>query len=274
MAHHWEEPCISGTRGSGTVFFSGCALRCCFCQNRPISLAGNGRLMTLTELAAAIVNLAGQGVHNINLVTASHYADRLPRLAGLLKATPTWAAKPLPLVWNSSGYESVNSLKNLQGIVDVYLPDFKYHDAVLARDLAHAPDYFAVAGAAVLEMARQQPVAVFDHEGILQRGLLVRHLVLPGHWRDSCRVLDFLAANLPPDLPLSLMSQYTPQPGQPLPSGHAELQRRLTTLEYQKVVDYALVKGFTRIFGQERTSAELGFTPDFSSGWAGPGSAD
>jgi putative pyruvate formate lyase activating enzyme len=274
MAHHWEEPCISGTRGSGTVFFSGCALRCCFCQNAAISLGAQGCVLELQDLARAIVRLADQDVHNISLVTASHYTDRIPRLAELLAEDPAWAARPLPLVWNSSAYETVASLRQLEGIINVFLPDFKYADAALAADLAQAPDYFEVAGAAVLEMVRQQPAAVFDDAGLLRRGVLVRHLVLPGQWRDSCRVLDFLAANLPLDLPLSLMSQYTPQPQLAPPRGHAELRRCLTTLEYQKVIDYALAKGFTRLYGQERTSADAAFTPAFLSGSGAPGSAD
>ncbi|MEA4888302.1 MAG: radical SAM protein [Clostridiaceae bacterium] len=278
MVHHWEEPFISGSRGSGAVFFSGCNLGCCFCQNNSISRQFQGKMIHGADLLQAVLRLHQAGVHNLNLVTPSHYVRDLPAWLAVLFREPDWAARPLPVVWNSSAYETTAALRCLDGLIDIYLPDLKYHESALSAELAGAPDYFAAASAAVLEMFRQQPHPVWDDEGLMLRGMAVRHLVLPGHWQDSCRIIDFLAVNLPPDLPLSLMSQYTPQPhrnrqclaGCPQgpeellwPDGHPELDRRLTTYEYRKVTDYALKKGFTHILGQDRSSASSFYTPDF-----------
>lgn len=276
MLHHWEEPWISGTRGSGTVFFSGCGLGCCFCQNGEISHRLAGETLSPGELAGEILKLQTMGAHNINLVTPGHYADRIPQLFRILREDSRWQQNPLPVIWNSSGYETVESIDSLAGFVDIWLPDFKFADPALAAGLADAPDYFEIAGQAILAMHRLQPGLVFDQAGIMQRGLVIRHLVLPGHWRDSCRLLDYLAANLPLDVPISLMCQYTPQTGSGQPQGFPELSRRLTTYEYKKVLDHALDLGFTRILGQERSAADRVYTPDFSSLWldsAGRGEA-
>jgi putative pyruvate formate lyase activating enzyme len=215
-------------------------------------------------------------------VTPSHVADRLPGWLSRLRCQPAWQDQPLPVIWNSSGYETVDSLLPLQGLVQIYLPDLKFHDAGLSQDLAGAADYFAVASRAVKEMHRQQPEPVWGADGLLLRGLVVRHLVLPGHWRDSCQLIDFLADAVPLTTPLSLMSQYTPQEAQAphrreLPSArheiaakwqrqdiHPEMDRRLTTYEYRKVVDYAQSRGFGHILTQERSSASAAYTPDFS----------
>lgn len=267
MRHFWEEPCISGYGGSGTVFFSGCALSCCFCQNGAISHGHQGTIMTESALIEAILLLHAQGVHNLNLVTASHYADRLPQLISRLKSDLRWQMRPLPVIWNSSGYESVETVVALADHIDVWLPDFKFFGPQLAKGMADAPDYFTVASQAILAMHDLQPKLVCSEEGIIQRGLILRHLVLPGHWRDSCRLLDWLAEYKFQDVPLSLMCQYTPQPGIGQPSSYPELKRRLTTFEYRKVLDHALDLGFTRILGQDRGAADLAYTPDFSSVW-------
>lgn len=267
MVHHWEEPMISGKLGSGAVFFSGCSLGCLFCQNAAISLQGQGIELGMEQLAKAILQLVNPGVHNLNLVTASHYADRIPDLISCLRQDPLWQKHPLPVVWNSSAYETVASLESLADCIDIYLPDFKYFSPELAYELAGAADYFATASQAILEMHRQQPRMVLSVDGTMLQGLIVRHLVLPGHWRDSLKILDFLAANIPLDTPLSLMSQYTPPKGQSFPDSHPELGRRLTSYEYSKVTGHALDLGFTNLLGQERSAADSSYTPDFSSLW-------
>ena len=267
MVHHWEEPMISGTLGSGAVFFSGCNLGCLFCQNAAISLHGQGSELGSDQLAEAILQLAFLGVHNLNLVTASHYADRIPDLISRLRQAPLWQERPLPVVWNSSAYETVASLESIAGCIDIYLPDLKYFSSELAQNLAGAADYFAAASRAVLEMHRQQPKTIVSADGTMKQGLIVRHLVLPGHWRDSLKILDFLAANLPLDTPLSLMSQYTPPQGQVLRDAYPEMGRRLTSWEYSKVIDHALDLGFLNLLGQHRSAADPAYTPDFSSLW-------
>jgi len=181
------------------------------------------------------------------------------------------------VIWNSGGYETVESVSALANTVDVWLPDLKFFDAKLAGGLADAPDYFEVASRAILAMHKLQPELVLDTEGLIRRGLVIRHLVLPGHWRDSCRLLDFLAENQLHNVPLSLMSQYTPQPGFGQPEDFPGLKRRLTTYEYRKVLDYALDLGFTRVLGQQRAAADSIYTPEFSSFWldsSGRGTAE
>lgn len=289
MTHRFEEPYISGDRGSGAVFFSGCALRCVFCQNDRISRGLAGRDLSQAELATAIRRLAASGVANINLVTGSHYSASLPALLVELR-TPVQAAGSRdaameaampPILWNSSAYETVQGLKGLEGLVDIYLPDLKFVDAALSREIAGAADYFVVAAAAIAEMVRQQPQAVFDAKGMLQRGTAVRHLVLPGQWRDSIRVIDALAALVPLDTPLSIMCQYTPPQAQDnwpareaardgadawwrlAPELARSLSRRLTTFEYGKVIEHAVECGFSRILSQDRASADSRYTPDF-----------
>jgi putative pyruvate formate lyase activating enzyme len=264
MIHFWEAPFVSGTKGAGAVFFSGCPLGCCFCQNYAISrrranqtLAG--RDLTQEELATELSQLAADGVHNFNLVTASHYAPDIPELVESLRQRGITQ----PVIWNTSSYERVETLRLLQDSVDVYLPDFKFWDPGLSARLAQAPDYAQVASRAILEMQRQQPATVFNAEGLLIRGLAVRLLVLPGQYRDAMKIIDFLAANLPPDTPLAIMNQYTPDPENLQLTDHPELGRRLTTYEYQKVVEHAQMASFTHLIGQERASASTRFTPEF-----------
>ena len=249
--HLWEEPPLSGTRGSGTVFFSGCTLRCCYCQNREISAGGFGRAITNGRLREIFEELIAQGAHNINLVTPTHFLPwLLPALAPKL---------PVPVVYNCGGYERVETLRALEGRVDIYLPDLKYADGDLAGALSGAPDYFPVACDAIREMFRQTGRPVYDENGVMQRGVIVRHLVLPGYPDNTRRVLDWLSETFAPgDVVVSLMSQYTPPAGMT-----GRLARRVTAAEYRAAVSYMRACGITDGFVQERTSAEEAYTPAF-----------
>ena len=248
--HLWEEPPLSGTRGSGTVFFSGCTLRCCYCQNREISAGGFGRAVTTGRLREIFEELIAQGAHNINLVTPTHFLPwLLPALAPKL---------PVPVVYNCGGYESVETLRLLEGKADVYLPDLKYADAALAARLSAAPDYFPAATAAIREMFRQTGPYVME-DGLLKRGVMIRHLVLPGQLDNTRRCIDWVAQTFSPGQVLfSLMSQYTPQPGSEGPLG-----RHVTAGEYRSAVDYMKTCGITDGFTQERTAAREEYTPPF-----------
>lgn len=251
--HHWEEPCISGTEGSGTVFFSGCTLGCVFCQNREISRGGIGREVTVEHLADIFKRLEGQGVHNLNLVTPTHFTPQI--LQALELAKPT-----VPVVMNCGGYERVETLRQWEGKVQVYLPDLKYFSPELSAKYSAAPDYFAVASKAIQEMHRQQPQLVWEGD-LLKQGLIIRHLVLPGCMKDSLQILDFLDKNLPKDsFLLSLMSQYTPTENC---KKFPEINRRVTTYEYRKVADRAAELGFFG-FAQDRRSAKEEYTPPFN----------
>lgn len=251
--HFWEEPCISGTRGSGAVFFTGCPLGCIFCQNYTISKEKRvGKPVHPRELADIFQNLVKQGAHNINLVTPTHFVPVILEALSLWKPT-------VPVVYNCSGYESVQTLRMLEGHVDIYLPDFKYAEPSLAASLSGAPDYVETAQTAILEMVRQTGPAVFDGDGIIQKGTIVRHLILPGHTRNSIAVLDWLAQNLPQGVPVSLMAQY-------VPCGRAaeypQLDRRITRREYEKVQDYLFSLNLDG-YVQERESASKVYIPPF-----------
>ena len=248
--HLWEEPPLSGTRGSGTVFFSGCTLRCCYCQNREISAGGFGRAITTGRLREIFEELIAQGAHNINLVTPTHF---LPWLLPALEPK-----LPVPVVYNCGGYESVETLRLLEGKADVYLPDLKYADAALAARLSAAPDYFPAATAAIREMFRQTGPYVME-DGLLKRGVMIRHLVLPGQLDNTRRCIDWVAQTFSPGQVLfSLMSQYTPQPGSEGPLG-----RHVTAGEYRSAVAYMKNCGITDGFTQERTAAREEYTPPF-----------
>lgn len=256
--HLWEEPCISGKNGSGTVFFAGCNLRCVFCQNKVISHGRQGREVSEDELADMMLALADTGVHNINLVTPTHYTRPLARLLEKIKPR-----LHIPVVWNSGGYESVESLAMLTGLVDVYLPDFKFFSPELSESYAGARDYPRVASAALLEMHGQVGDPVFDDEGIMQKGVMVRHLVLPGCRKDSVAVLRHLSELMPVRaLRLSLMRQYTPHFAMDTP--YKNLHRTLTEFEYASVAEEALKLGFEGFF-QGKDAADPSFTPDFVS---------
>lgn len=255
--HHFEEPPISGTRGSGTVFFCGCTLRCAFCQNRDISRSGDtGRAVSARELCDIFLELQDMGAHNINLVTPTHFAD------GIIEALTL--AKPklrIPVVYNTSGYENVDTLRRFDGLIDIYMPDFKYASLELSQKYSSAHDYSEHAISAIAEMFRQVGKYRLDTDGIMQRGLLVRHLVLPAGRHDSVRVLSLLADTVPPsDILLSLMSQYTPEFAQDSP--YRELHRRITSFEYDFVLRTATELGFDG-FMQAKTSASAKYTPDF-----------
>lgn len=254
--HAWEEPCISGRGGSGTVFFSGCNLRCAFCQNYDLSHSAKGKTMRADELADAILALQDAGAHNVNLVTPTPYAEQLVDFLRALRPKLR-----IPVLYNCGGYESVDALRALEGLVDIYLPDFKYLDADRAGRYSGAPDYADVATAALREMLRQVGRPVTDENGIMQRGVIVRHLVLPGGRADSVGVLRHLAQSFGTDaFLLSLMSQYTPDFAARSP--YRELHRRVTTFEYDAVLREAQSLGFDG-FLQSRTSASAAFTPEF-----------
>lgn len=251
--HYWEEPPISGEKGSGAVFFSGCSLRCVFCQNYNISVGGFGKEVTPKELRAIFDRLIAEGCHNINLVTATHYADKV--LEALVEPLP------VPVVWNTGGYESLETLEKLRGKVQIYLPDMKYALPEPARKYSFAPDYFSVASKAVSEMYNQVGDCEYDGDGIMKRGMIVRHLVLPGNLENSYRVMDWFAENYgDKGVCFSLMSQFTPM-------GRAkdfpELSRRLTEEEYASAVDYMESLGIENGFYQELSSAKEEYTPDF-----------
>ena len=253
--HLWEEPCISGSRGSGTVFFSGCELGCVFCQNREISRGNFGREVTEARLADIFLELQAQDVHNLNLVTPLQYTPQI--LQALELARP---ALTLPVVVNCGGYARVDTLRRWEGQADIWLPDLKYHSSALAARYSGATDYFDRAAEAILEMHRQQPTLEWNADGTLRRGVIVRHLILPGAWKDSLKVLEWLDSALPKDgFLLSLMRQYTPTEAC---GEYPEINRRLTTFEYDKVVNRAAEMGF-RGFTQEASSAKAEYTPDF-----------
>ncbi len=255
--HYGEEPPISGQNGSGTVFFAGCSLGCVFCQNAAIRGEKCGKTYTVPALADLFLRLAAAGVHNLNLVTGTHYTNKIAAALALVKDK-----LGVPVVWNSGGYETVESLGLLDGLVDVYLPDFKYLAPTLASICAGAPDYAEQAGAALSEMFRQVGPCVFDENGLLEKGVLIRHLVLPGQSRDSVAVLDRVASLLPvADVRLSLMRQYTPDFAPA--DAPAFLHRRVTQFEYDRVCRAAAALGFDG-YVQGKDSATAAFTPDFS----------
>ncbi len=255
MPHFWEEPCISGERGSGTIFFSGCQLGCVYCQNRAISSVQAGKEITTDRLLAIFYELAEKGVHNINLVTPDPY------LAHVIKAVKT--AKQdgfaLPFLMNCSGYETVEMIRSLEGLIDMYLPDFKYMSPLLAKKYSSASDYPSVAKAALAEMVRQQPKVIFDKDNMMQHGVLVRHLLLPGCAEDSKRVLAYLHQTYGEQIYISIMSQFTPLGLDKYP----ELNRRVTDEEYDELITFAQNLGIRQAFIQEGNAASESFIPAF-----------
>ena len=253
--HMWEEPCISGSAGSGTVFFAGCPLRCVFCQNRKIALGDKGKELTTQQLVKLFLLLQGKGAHNINLVTPTHF---VPQIVAALKSAKMQGLS-IPIVYNTSGYENVETLRMLEGYVDVYLPDLKYYSAELSAKYSSAPDYFVCASRAIKEMMRQTGVPIFDQE-LMTRGVIVRHMVMPGHVGDAKTVLKYLYDTYQDDIYISIMNQYTPPADL---TAYPELNRRVTHREYEKVVDYAIELGIQNAFIQEGNTANESFIPDF-----------
>ena len=251
--HHWEEPCISGKNGSGTVFFSGCNLRCVYCQNYPISHGCFGTRISDKRLTEIFDSLIEQGAENINLVNPTHYALQLARVLKDYKS-------PVPVVYNSSGYESAKTLKQLEGLIDIYLPDLKYITADRAQKYSAAADYFEKASAAIAEMRRQVPEDVFSPDGKLLKGLVIRHLILPMNTNRSIEIFSWIKKTLGEKTLVSLMAQYTPC-GEI--DDFPELQRRITDREYNKVLSFLEEEGFEKAFVQQRTAADSGFIPDF-----------
>lgn len=244
--HYGEEPCISGTRGAGTIFFSGCNLRCVFCQNREISRKSVGRILSVSELRTLMLRLRDQGVHNIELVTPTHFTRVIAEALDGLELG-------IPVVWNSSGYEKVETLRLLEGLVQVYMPDLKYLNSDTAKRYSAAADYPEVATAAISEMVRQRGSCRFDDAGLLQSGVLIRHLILPGHSSESMDVIDYVADSFSPGTVLfSLMSQYTPMPG--LEARFPELCRTVTAEENENLIHYLHARRLQDGFWQELSS--------------------
>ena len=259
--HFWEEPPISGEAGSGTVFFSGCPLKCVYCQNHEISTGNFGIDVPPERLAQIMLELQDQGALNINLVTATHYAHLLPEAIASARAR----GLAIPIVYNTSGYERVEAVRELDDLVDIWLTDFKYADAGLGRALSHVPDYPSVAQSALIEMARQlerHGGGAARADGPWIRGSIVRHLVLPGHADDSCRVLDAIW-RIAGDVPISVMNQYTPNAAMRAAGG--ELARAVTREEYERVLDHADELGFSQMFWQEGGAVDESFTPPFDT---------
>ncbi len=265
--HFWEEPCISGTRGSGAVFFSGCNLQCAFCQNHDIALGKAGTALSLHRLAHIFLELQEKGAHNINLVTPGHF---VPQICYSLKLAKSEGLS-IPIVYNTGSYEEVETLRRLEGLVDIYLPDFKYYSPALSLRYSHASDYFEKASAAIAEMFRQVGKPVFQGAAqtkkdntnpspIMQRGMLVRHLMLPGQARDSKKILRYLHTAYGNDIYVSIMNQYTPLPHT---ASMPELNRKVAPEEYARVLDFADKIGITQGFMQEGDVASESFIPAF-----------
>ena len=254
--HFWEEPCISGTKGSGTVFFSGCNLRCVFCQNYKISTLLSGKIITESELGNIFLDLESQGAHNINLVTPTHF---IPQIINAL----TMAKKKglsIPTVYNCGGYESVDALKMLDGMIDIYLPDFKYFDNRFAKEYSSVSDYRECVQKAIDEMVRQVGKPVFDADGIMKKGVIVRHLLLPGLLFDSKKIIDYLYRTYGDDIWISIMNQYTPLEWV---KDIQRLNRRVSEGCYNALIDYAAELGVENAYIQEGGTAKESFIPDF-----------
>ena len=255
--HMWEEPCISGTKGSGAVFFSGCGLRCCFCQNHDIAIGSRGRAVSVERLGEIFLELKEKGAANINLVTGAHYVPQIIEALDMARRN----GLDIPVVYNSSGYEKTETLKLLEGYVDIYLPDLKYFSPELSTAYSHAPDYFETACAAISEMYRQVGDSVIDEDtGLMQHGMIVRHLLLPGQTKDSKKILRYLHETYGDHIYISIMNQYTPLPQV---ADIEVLNRTVTPEEYDRVLRFAERIGIERGFRQEGTAASESFIPEF-----------
>lgn len=256
--HFWEEPCLSGTNGSGTVFFSGCNLRCIYCQNHAIAQGQTGKQISIERLSEIFLELQDKKAHNINLVTPTHFVPQI--IKALQNAKDNGLT--IPVVYNTSGYEKVDTLKRLEGLIDIYLPDLKYHDTAFSTRYSKAPDYFAKAAAAIDEMLRQTGLPVFTdgEDSLMLKGVIVRHLLLPGCESDSRYLLRFLHQTYKNDIYVSIMNQYTPMPQA---TSVPALNRRISSEEYERIVDYAIRIGIENGFIQEGDTASESFIPAF-----------
>lgn len=253
--HYWEEPCISGTKGSGAIFFTNCNLSCVFCQNYKISHEGFGKEVSIEKLSDIYLDLKNKGALNINLVSATQYIPQVAESLSLAKKN----GLNIPIVFNSNGYETIDGLKLLDGLVDVYLPDLKYYDSNISMRYSKAPDYFKFASLAILEMYRQVGVPVYK-DGLIKSGIMIRHLLLPGHSEDSKNVLRWIKDNLPLDIPISLMSQYTPvYKAQYIHN----MNRKISKKEYDEIINYFFEIELKNGFVQEQDSASSDYTPSF-----------
>ncbi len=257
--HMWEEPCISGEEGSGAVFFAGCSLGCVYCQNREIAAGLAGKEISEERLTEIYLELQGKGANNINLVTAGHYLPYIISSVGRARER----GLNIPIVYNTGGYEEADALKLLEGTVNIYLPDLKYLSPELAARYSHAPDYPEIACAALEEMVRQAGEPEFDDRGMMTKGVIVRHLVLPGQVRESKKVIRYLYETYKDRIYLSIMNQYTPMPG--IEEAYPELGRTVTAREYDEVVDYAIELGVENGFIQEGETAKESFIPPFDT---------
>lgn len=254
--HYWEEPCISGEEGSGTVFFSGCAVGCVYCQNHNIAMGRAGKVISIKRLAEIFLELQEKNANNINLVTPGHY---IPQIVEAIRLAGENGFK-LPVVYNSSGYEKTESLALLDGCVDIYLPDLKYMDKEPADRYSNCGNYFTYASAAISEMVRQVGKPVFDGRGILRKGVIVRHLALPGYLKDSKNIIRYLYETFGDSIYISIMNQYTPMEHV---GSYPEINRRITEREYDELVDYAIGLGVENGFIQEGDTASESFIPEF-----------
>ena len=253
--HMWEEPVLSGERGSGTIFFSYCNMRCLFCQNYELSELHKGRVVSVEEFSEIILDLQNSGVHNINLVTPTMYVPKI--IEGLDKAKSS--GLNIPVIYNTSSYENVSTIKMLDGYINIYLPDLKYYDNKLALKYSNCKDYFKYASLAIDEMVKQVGGVVIDSDGIMKRGVIVRHMIMPGNVEDSKRIIKYLYDKYHDDIIISIMNQYTPV----RKSKYIELNRRVTNDEYDSVINYAYDIGVRHAFIQEGTSQDSSFIPDF-----------
>ncbi len=254
--HFWEEPCISGENGSGTVFFSGCSLQCVYCQNHNIAIAQTGKAFTGERLSEIFLNLQEQGAHNINLVTPTHY---VPHIITALKRAKNQGLT-LPIVYNTGSYDTVETIQSLDGLIDIYLPDLKYYSCELSQRYSNASNYFSCATKAIAEMYRQVKQPLFEGD-LMIRGMIVRHLALPNAIKDSKKILEYLWETYQDNIYVSIMNQYTPLEAV---KDYPEINRRVTTREYNKLIDYALTLGFTNAFIQEGKTALESFIPPFT----------
>ena len=256
--HMWEEPCISGIRGSGTVFFTGCPLKCVYCQNRNIAIGKTGKRISVERLSEIFLELQEKGAHNINLVTPTHYVPPILDALRLAKERGLF----IPIVYNTGSYEKVETIRSMEGLIDIYLPDCKYFDPEIAEKYSNAPDYYEVASTAIKEMVRQVGKPGFEG-GLMKRGVIIRHMILPGHTKDSRKVIEQLYRTYGDDVYISIMNQYTPLPQM---AHYPEINRRITEREYDRTVDFAISLGIENAFIQEGETAKESFIPDFEEG--------